>query len=480
MSLELLKPIWVELFVCAGALCLLLLDLYLPDNARKYLSTWTASVLSAGLFLTTVLDGTGSIGAVYVGNAFSVAAKQIILLAALLSVLGGKEWLAIASPKKQGEYHFLVLLSLCGMMLLPGIRDFILLIVCFELMGIPLYILAAWSKDEDTPEKRQNAVQRSAEASLKLYFVGGASTVVTLFGLSLLTGLAASTRFDAVLSVPQTPLTQVGIFLILAGMGFKIGAVPFHMWIPDTYQGAITPFVTFLSVAPKAAGLLTLTVIAQKALPADSWKVALIGLSVVTMTVGNLMALPQKNIKRLLGYSGVAQVGYMLLCLCVGNTYSLGVLLFYLFGYVAANVGVFLVLHAVADTESDDTMDGLAGLARRSPWLGMALLLFLLSLAGIPFVVGFWAKLYVFMAAYQGGYPWLVVIGAVLAVVGLFYYLQVAKAAYMVSPARNEPVSVQPWLAFSIVVCLLLTVGLGAYPGPLFETCQKAAEALTH
>ncbi len=478
MSLELLQPIWVDLFVAGGALLLLLIDMYVPDAARRHLSTLTAILLAAALYLTTKLDGTGSIGSVYVGSAFSVLVKQLLLSATLLCVLGGKEWLSQKTQKKQGEYHFLLLLCLSGMMLLPGARDLILLIVSFELMGIPLYIMAALSRDESTPENRQKVLRQGAEAGLKLYLVGGASTTVTMFGLSLLVGSVGSTHLDAILAAPTTPLAMVGMLLVLGGMGFKVGAVPFHMWVPDTYQGAMTPVVTFLSVAPKAAGLVTLAVLSQKAVPHEVWKPALIGLAVVTMTVGNLMALPQKNVKRLLGYSGVAQIGYMLLSLCVGNAYALGMLLFYLCGYAATNIGAFLVVHAVSDGEGDDTMTGFAGLAKRSPWLGMALLVFLLSLAGIPFVIGFWAKLYVFMAAYQAGMGWLVVVGAVLAVVGLFYYLQVARSAYMDKPVRTEPVQVEPWLAVTIVLCLLLVVGLGAYPGPLLEVCQKAAEAL--
>ena len=478
MSFQLLQPIWVDLFVAGSALLLLLVDMYLPDAARKHLSTLTALFLAVALYLTTQLDGTGSIGSVYVGSAFSVLVKQILLFATLLCVLGGKEWLSQTFTKKQGEYHFLVLMCLCGMMLLPGVRDLILLVVSFELMGIPLYILAALSREESTPEKRQVVLRRGSEAGLKLYLVGGASTTVTMFGLSLLIGSAGSTQLEALLAAPPSALSMMGMLLVLGGMGFKIGAVPFHMWVPDTYQGAMTPMVTFLSVAPKAAGLVTLTVLSQKAAPQALWQPAILGLSLLTMTVGNLMALPQKNVKRLLGYSGVAQIGYMLLALGVGNAYALGMLLFYLCGYAVTNIGAFLVVHAVADQEGDDTLDGFAGLAKRSPWLGLSLLMFLLSLAGIPFVIGFWAKLYVFMATYQAGLGWMVAVGAVLAVVGLFYYLQVARAAYMAKPTRSEPVQVEPWLAVTIVVCLLLVVGMGVYPAPILKACQSAADAL--
>jgi len=478
MSLEMLQPIAVELFVCGGALALLLTDMYLPDSARKHLSSLTALLLIAALYLTTRFDGGGAIGTVYVGSAFTQLCKRLLLSATLIAVLGGKDFVAKVASRRQGEYHFLILMCLSGMMMLPGARDLILLIVCFELMGIPLYILAAFIRDEETPERRLTATRQAAEAGLKLYLVGGASTTVTLFGLSLLVGGAGSTHLDALLAAPATPLHIVGMLMVLGGMGFKIGAVPFHMWVPDTYQGAPTPVVAFLSVAPKAAGMATLAVLSVKAIPSSIWQPALTVLAVVTMTVGNLMALPQRNVKRLLGYSGVAQIGYMLLSLCVGGSYALGMLLFYLCGYAVTNLGAFLVVHAVADGEGDDTLDGIAGLARRSPWLGMSLLMFLLSLAGIPFVVGFWAKLYIFMAAYQAGAGWLVIIGAVLAVVGLFYYLQVARAAYMVVPSKPQPLQVAPWLAVMIVVCLLLVAGLGAYPGPLIEACQQAADAL--
>lgn len=478
MSFEMLQPIVVELFVCASALLLLLIDMYVPQGARKYLASLTALFLVVALYLTTRFDGSGSIGTVYVGSAFTQLCKRLLLGTTLLAVLGGKDFIAKIAARRQGEYHFLILLCLCGMMLLPGARDLILLVVSFELMGIPLYVLASFVRDEATPEGRLAATRHAAEAGLKLYLVGAASTTITMFGVSLLLGGAGSTRLDALLLAPLTPLHVMGMLLVLGGMGFKIGAVPFHMWVPDTYQGAPTPVIAFLSVAPKAAGMATLAVLSAKAVPLEVWQPAIVVLAVVTMTVGNLMALPQRNVKRLLGYSGVAQIGYMLAALSIGTPYSLGMLLFYLCGYAVTNLGVFLVVHAVADGEGDDSLDGLAGLARRSPWLGMALLMFLLSLAGIPFVIGFWSKLYVFMAAYQAGLGWLVVIGAVLAVVGLFYYLQVARAAYMVMPAKSQPVQVEPWLAVTIMICLVLVAGLGAYPGPLVEVCQQAADAL--
>lgn len=478
MSLEMLQPIAVELSVCGGAILLLLVDMYLPDGARKHLASLTALLLVVALYLSTRFDGQGAIGTVYFGSAFTQLCKRLLIVATLGAVLGGRDFIAKVAPRRQGEYYFLILMCLTGMMLLPGARDLILLIVSFELMGIPLYVLTAFVRDEASPERRLAATKQAAEASLKLYLVGAASTTVTLFGLSLLVGGAGSTRLDALLAAPATPLHIAGLLLVLGGMGFKIGAVPFHMWVPDTYQGALTPVVAFLSVAPKAAGMATLMVLSVKAVPSSIWQPALTVLAVVSMTVGNLMALPQRNVKRLLGYSGVAQIGYMLLALCVGGSYALAMLLFYLCGYVVTNLGTFLVVHAVADREGDDSLDGLSGLARRSPWLGLSLLMFLLSLAGIPFVIGFWSKLYLFMAVYQAGQGWLVVVGAVLAVVGLFYYLQVARAAYMVAPAKPQPLQVEPWLAVMIVVCLLLVTGLGAYPGPLLEVCQQAADAL--
>jgi NADH-quinone oxidoreductase subunit N len=367
------------------------------------------------------------------------------------------------------------------MTLLPGARDLLLLVVCFELMGLPLYVLAAFAKTDSATTGSGGAGRvrgAAAEAGLKLYLVGAGSTALMLFGLSLVTGLAGGTGLSLLGAAPHGPLLVLGMILLLAGMSFKLGVAPFHMWVPDTYQGAGTPFVAVLSAAPKAAGVAAVALIFIGGLPAQQaiWAPLLVALCVVTLSVGTLLALSQTNIKRLLAYSGVAHAGFMLMALATGTELGLQMLLFYLLSYVLTNVGSFLVVHAVAVSDgSDDSAQSFDGLAQRSPWLACAWLLFLLSLAGIPFVSGFWAKTYVFIAAYRAGMLWLVALGALLSVLALFYYLQLAKAAYVSDPTTTRPVRVSVSLRAAIVFCLVGVVGIGVWPAPFLEAARRAA-----
>ena len=477
-----MKPLSLDLALAVGAALVLVADLFTPPEKKRGLGV-LAALIMAGLFAASfVLDTSGSaFSGAYVGGPWVLFFKRAVLVAGTLAVLGGLDHVAERWRLRQGEYYVLLLASVLGMTLLPGARDLILLIVCFELMGIPLYVLASYGKDDTG--------RHTAEAGLKLYVVGAGSTAITLFGLSLVVGLAGTTRLDGLALLPISPLLGVGMMLMMAGMGFKIGVAPFHMWVPDTYQGASTPFVAFLSVAPKVVGLAALAVIFSAGLGAhrSAWLPAVITLSALTLIAGNLLAIPQSNVKRLLAFSGVAQMGYLLMGLCTGTADGMGMMLFYAAAYIPTNLGVFLVVHAVTRSDAADTGDArdegdaestvvtFDGLSRRSPWLGMAFLLFLLSLAGIPFVAGFWAKLYVFMAAWHAGLGWLVVLGAVFATVALFYYLGLARAAYVNPPVKPSKVVVAPSLAFAIVVCLLAVVVMGVWPRPILEAAMRAA-----
>ena len=228
--------------------------------------------------------------------------------------------------------------------------------------------------------------------------------------------------------------------LLLAGLGFKIAAFPFHMWAPDTYEAATTPFVAWLSVAPKAAGFVAILRLYVEGLgtTAELWMPILATLAGMTIVTGNLMAIPQQNIKRLLAYSGVAHIGYMLIGVAAVSSAGVAMLLFYLVAYLFGNMGAFLVVEAVARSEKSDGIDAYRGLAQRSPLLALAMLVFLLSLGGIPFVAGFWAKLYVFLAAAERGMYGLVFLGAVLTVVALYYYLLVARRMYIEAPTQTR------------------------------------------
>jgi NADH-quinone oxidoreductase subunit N len=472
MSWDLLSPLSLDLLLACGILLLLVIDLIFPHLGRGN-ANLTVAILASALTASFVLDTNGSaIGGAYVGGVWPLLFKRIFLIAGIIATLGSSAHVERCYPKRQGEYYLLLLFSLLGMTLLAGTQDLILLLVCFELMSLPLAVLAAFDKNDS-----DSGQQRTPEGALKFYLVGITSTAITLLGISLLFGMAQTTNIAALGAADPTPLSTLGAMLVLAGLGFKIGVVPFHMWVPDTYQGSATPFVSFLSVAPKLAGFAVFSLLFLQGLGAWSrdWVPVIAALSLVTILVGNLLALPQRNVKRLLAFSGVAQIGYMLMAFASASAEGLGVLLFYAAGYTVTNMGAFLIVQVLAAAGGDDSIDSFDGLAQRSPGLALSMLLFLLSLAGIPFVVGFWGKLYVFIAAWHAGLSWLVVVGAVLAVVALFYYLQVARAMY-INPARERaPVPFPRSLKLAIAICTVFVVGMGAWPNPFVEATSEAA-----
>jgi NADH-quinone oxidoreductase subunit N len=473
MSLADLQPLMLGLILACAALLVLLVDLVIKPSGKPILGWLTAAILAGTLVASWLLPLEGEVQAgVWQGNLWSTFLARVMISAGLLAVLGGLDYVARVWPYRQGEFYTLLLFSLTGMVLLPGCRELAAFVVCFELMGIPIYVLAAYSKNDNG--------KKPPEAALKLLLIGAASTALTFFGAALLVGMAGSSRFAELVPYEPGPLHAVAALLLLAGMAFKIGVAPFHMWVPDTYEGSPTPVVAFLSVAPKVAGFAALSSIFLIAMPtlAHAWRPMLWLLVVVTMVVGNLVAIPQTNLKRLMAFSGVAQVGYILLGFLGGAEFGAAMMLFYLATYVFANIGMFLIVHAVAEAGEGEDIVSLNGLARRSPWLALALLMFLLSLAGIPFVAGFWAKFYVFTAAWRAGHGEMVLLGALFATVALFYYLGVARAAFVNKSAIEGPVPVKRPLALAIVVCLLGTVGLGAWPNPLVEAALAAVQGL--
>ena len=463
----------LELGVAALALVVFLLGQGgRPSRSREI--GLVAAVGLAGLYgLSLVIDARGPLfDGAFVVDGLAVFLKQVFLLATLLAVVGGLARRDAVESRRALEYHVLVLTALLGMMVLASAREFVLLFVAFELMSIPLYILAGFVERD----------ARAVEASLKFFLVGSLSTAFLIYGLSFVYGVTGSTRLDVVTRAVGAgdPLLILGLFLVLGGVGFKIAAFPFHMWVPDTYEAAATPFVAWLSVAPKAAGFAVLlrVFIEHAGPPAALWAGAAAFLGALTIVAGNLMAIPQTDAKRLLAYSGIAHIGYMLLGVAALSAEGVAMLLFYLVAYLFSNMGAFMVVEAVAQTEGSSALRTLRGLAQRSPALALAMLLFLLSLGGIPFVVGFWAKLYILWAAAQAGLYGLVLLAAVLTVVALFYYLLVAKQMYIDAPARSTPVPVPPALALVVVVSAAAVVLLGLYPGPLVDAALRAAAPL--
>jgi NADH-quinone oxidoreductase subunit N len=485
MTFTLGMPLLVEFALFALAVILLMAGIIRPrprgyaaeDQDQQPAGTAVGWVTLCGLlailgltFLAT--EGTSILRGSFVQDGLAIFAKQLFIASAALSVLGSLTIRHDAFTRRTSEYHFALVASLLGMCVLASSRELVLLFVGFELMSIPLFLLTGFLK--------RDAV--APEAAMKFFLVGTASSAIIVYGMSFVYGVAGSTSFDAIPAAMAGghPLMMLGMALLLAGLGFKIAAFPFHMWAPDTYEAASTPFVAWLSVAPKAAGFVAIIRLFVEGVgdAALIWIPVVSVLAGMTIVTGNFMAIPQRNIKRMLAYSGVAHIGYMLVGLAALSSSGVAMMLFYLVAYMFGNMGAFLVVEAVAQSEQSDSIDAYRGLARRSPLLALAMLIFLLSLGGIPFVAGFWAKLYVFWAAIERGLYGLVFLGAVLTVVALYYYLQVAREMYIKAPERDEPVPIPTPLAAAIVACLIGVVGVGVYPGPWVAMVVRIADTL--
>ena len=470
MSLHALIPVGPELVLFALAVVVILLGAF---GARAAAGPLTMIGFIAAFVATYfVPEGTFVFNDLYEQDALALFAKRLFIASAAISLLGSMTLTHRAFRDRSAEYHFALIVSVLGMSVLASARELILLFVGFELMSIPLFLLTGFIKRDPV----------APEAALKFFLVGTASSAIIVYGMSFVYGITGTTMIDA---IPQAlagghPLMMLGMGLLLAGIGFKIAAFPFHMWAPDTYEAATTPFVAWLSVAPKAAGFVALIRLYVEGVGEASlvWMPAVSVLAGMTMVIGNLMAIPQQNIKRMLAYSGVAHIGYMLLALAAFSSSGIAMMLFYLVAYMFGNMGAFLVVEAVAQSEQSEGMEAYRGLAQRSPLLALSMLIFLLSLGGIPFVAGFWAKLYVFWAAIERGMYGLVFLGALLTVVALYYYLLVARRMYIEAPDRPEPVRVAMPLRLAILGCLVGVVGMGAYPGPWVTLAQRVAATL--
>jgi NADH-quinone oxidoreductase subunit N len=362
-----------------------------------------------------------------------------------------------------GEYVGLVLLIGVGLMLMAEANHLLMAYVAMELVSLSSYLLVGFVEEP-----------RSAEASLKYLLFGALASGIMLFGMSILFGLTGELAFpdllraSAALSDPMAGTLLLAVTLMLAGLAFKISMAPFHMWTPDAYEGAPIPVTALLSVGPKAAGLALIVRVMEALKPAwPTLEPLVLGLTVVTMTLGNLVALAQTNVKRLLAYSTIGQVGYLLIGFAVSTRVGLEGLLLYLVAYLFMNLGAFACVVAVVNETGNESLDAFRGLATRSPALALLCAVFLLSLAGMPPLLGFYGKFLLFGAALDGGKPLLAIAGVVNSAIALYYYVNIIRLMYLNVPPRAEPLRTTPALRWALAVCGAATILLGLFPGPL-------------
>ena len=471
--MSLTHPLALEVGLGALIGFVFLLGLFRPAVADRRCG-WASLLGLIGLSVWSFFIGPG--GQLYDGSfsldPLALFAQRLFLVSAAVSVLATLGMPGERFTRRGSEYHVALLSSLLGMVVLAAARELILLFVAFELMSIPLYFLTGFQKRQDI----------ASEGALKFFLVGTVSSAVLLYGFSFLFGVTGTTMMNAIPGALASgaPLARLGLVLVLAGVAFKIAAVPFHMWVPDTYEAASTPFVAWLSVAPKAAGFIVVFRLYLEGAGTAGyiWVPVVSALAGLTIVAGNLMAIPQQNVKRLLAYSGVAHIGYMLMGVAAMSANGAGMVLFYLVAYLFGNMGAFLVVQAVGTGEGTDTMGGYRGLAQRSPVLALSMLVFLLSLGGIPFVAGFWAKLFIFQAVIDQHMYGLALLGAVLTIVALYYYLVLASRMYIDPPEKGGRVTLAAPLLLAILLCAVGVVVMGVYPEPWVRAALNATASL--
>ncbi|MEN3045734.1 MAG: NADH-quinone oxidoreductase subunit N [Candidatus Hydrothermales bacterium] len=449
------------------------LSFFLPEDKKgKVLGILNSVFLTLGIFSFLVFkDFIGnSLGDVYLDE-FSFSLKLLFFLAGLIGILGSMHFVEEELKDRKAEYYLFILTSILGMSLLVSSKNFLLFFVCFELMSIPLYILSGIKKYDTL----------APEVAIKFFLIGAFSAGLMFFGISLIYGATGALDYVKIkeTSYGVSPLFAAGLVFLIAGIGFKIASFPFHSWVPDTYEGAPETFVAFLSVAPKAAGLGALFRIIFEVLPPGAYDFLLliVVLSFFSMFIGNLLALPQKNLKRMLAYSSIAHIGYILVGVAAYTREGISMVIFYLFTYLFSNMGAFLFVEIVRGVINKTDIDDLKGLSQKAPVLSLSMLIILLSLGGIPPVAGFWAKLYVFLAGVHAGLWYLALWGAILTIVALFYYLMVAKRIYIESSDYEFKAKIPFGLKLSMIICVSGILFFGFYPKPLVDFSYFASNS---
>ncbi len=473
-----LRAITPELMLAALAVVLLAVDLVAGPGQKRVVG-WVGV---AGLVLALVpsaalLAGPARVAfsGTYAIDPFAAFFKLIAITSGALVLLAAMEFFQSHPTHYEGEVYALVVFMVLGLVLMAAAVDLILLFLALEYVSLVSYVLAGSLKSD----------RKSSEAGVKYFFYGAAASAVMLYGFTLLYGISGTTNLYRLIQHVATfssGFLALAVMLLLAGFGFKISAVPFHQWTPDVYEGAPTPITAFLSVGSKAASFAALLRVLYVALPSQGWVTIVAGLAAASMTLGNLVALSQPNIKRMLAYSSIAHAGYMLIGVAalaasptpVGS--GVGGVLFYLLGYTFTNIGAFAVAISIERTLGSDAIPDYAGLSRRAPASALAMAVFMLSLTGIPPTALFFGKFLLFGAAINSGLLWLAVVGIVNSVVSLFYYVGVVRAMYLLpAPEGAAPLPESGLVRGLLAITAVATLVLGIFPQPALRLVDLAS-----
>lgn len=448
-------------------------DLALPKSRRGDAVAMVAATgyvlsLATAVYRWNFADGGPAYRGFATGDKFALFFEILFAILGVLTVAVSHSYLR-RRGMLEGEFHILIIAAVIGMMVLGSATSLVSIFLGLELLSISLYIVCGFARGE----------RRSQEAAAKYLLVGGFASAFVLYGMALIYGGAGTTLIPDIATRLQAsssgnPLILLGIVLMGVGFAFKVSAAPFHMWTPDVYQGAPIPVTAFMSVGTKAAAFAMIVRVFAGGLPhlAPEWQALLAFVAATSMIVGNLMAIAQSSLKRLLAYSGVAQAGYVLIGVIAGGQNGLAAVLFYLFVYMFMNFGAFAVVTQLAGADGDrDRLSDLDGLYRRSPLMAILMTVFMLSLAGFPPFVGFFGKLFLFTAGVSAGYTWLVVLAVLMSVVSVYYYVRVLIPVWSSSTRADRLIS-SPSSTMAIVLSGVVSLVLGLYPTTLLIASQ--------
>jgi NADH-quinone oxidoreductase subunit N len=466
----------LEVLMAITLVSLVMVDIMLPKNASKDWIGILSFIALSGLIIfwlsQTNLKGVTFSG-MFVMDSLAWFFKGFFLVTMVFIFAMTQEFFK-SLGERRNEFYLLLWLALIGMCFIASSADFLLMFIAIEILTISLYVMTAYLKTD----------KLSIEAGMKYLILGSLASGFFLYGISFLYGAALSTHFEVIQGYCQThamaPMTLFALVLIFAAVGFKIAAVPFHMWVADVYQGAPTPVTALLSVGSKAAGFIVLIRLFFVVFGAwhGQWSLMLAVLSAVTMTYGNLVAMFQTNIKRLLGYSSISHAGYLLMGAAAGSALGASGINFYLLGYLFTNLAAFLVIIVFSIAAKSDEIVDYAGLVQRSGLLACTMLLALVSLAGMPPLAGFFGKFTLLMAVIKSGYVWLALIAGVNIVISLYYYLMVVKRIYVDSPRSTTPIAVSPGMQALMAIAIIGIVMIGIIQGPFLDAAMKAVQGM--